>query len=150
LQRVAAAAAAAAVDRAFEKTLAGSPSPVERLAAEAAGGFRASLASGLASDLGENGPVSTSVSGAVRLAAASATDGAVGRIFPGCTPDDTDCLHRRVAALSQEAAAGFGIGLKRSLGIGALVLAFLAGAVVTLMVMLVIQLESRRRVHGVA
>jgi hypothetical protein len=145
LRRVAEEAAAAAVTRALQAALAGSPSPVERLATEAAEGFRESLSTGLAGDLGEAGPLATGVSGAVRLAAASATDGAVGRIFPGCAPEDATCLDRRIAALSQQAAVGFGAGLKKSLGLAALVLAFIAGAVVTLMVMLVIQLEVKRR-----
>jgi hypothetical protein len=147
LRRVAAAAAEAAVERALQTALEGEPSPVDRLAAEAAGGFRESLSSGLAGDLGERGPLATSISGTVRLAAASATDGAVGRLFPGCTAGDSACLERRLAALSEEAAFGFGAGLKKSLGLPALVLAFLAGAAATLMVLLLIQLEVRRREH---
>jgi hypothetical protein len=68
-------------------------------------------------------------------------------MFPDCPPEDADCAGRRIAALSQQAASGFGTGLKRSLGMPALVLAFLAGAAVALMVMLLVQLEVKRREH---
>jgi hypothetical protein len=145
LRRVAEAAAEAAVARALDSAVAGSPSPIEQVASEAAGGFRDSLSSGLAGDLGENGPLVTSLSGTVQRVAASATEGTMGRLFPGCTAEDTACVDRRISALSREAADGFGRGLRESLGLPALILAFLAGAVVTLMVLLTLRHEVRRR-----
>jgi hypothetical protein len=80
-----------------------------------------------------------------RKAALSATDGALHQIFPGCPDDDRRCLDRRITDLSRAAAAGFTRGIRDSLAIPALVLAFLAGAIVTMMVMMILSHASARR-----
>jgi hypothetical protein len=148
LRLVVGATTDAALARAFAAFLEAGPggvSPLERMGAAMAGGFRDTMVSGLSRDLGEAGPLAASLGGTAYRTAARATDGAVERLFPGCRADDPSCLDHRVAALSREAAAGFGRGLRESLGLPVLVLAFLAGVVVTLMVMLTIRLEVRRR-----
>ena len=148
LRRVAGDAAAAAVDRALAAAVeprAGGPSPVARLGEQAAESMRATLVRGLEADLGEGGALAASLGATAHRAAAAAADGALGRLFPGCPPDDGACLNRRIAALGQDTAAGVGTGLKQSLGLLGLGLAFAAGAAAALLLVLVIRLEGRRR-----
>jgi hypothetical protein len=76
-------------------------------------------------------------------AARSAANGALLRLFPDCTEQDAGCLDRRVAELGHQAAAGFVQGVKEHLGLAALVLAFLGGAIVSLLVVLVSPLIAR-------
>jgi hypothetical protein len=91
------------------------------------------------------GEVRAAVAETARQAAASATDGALRRVFPGCPAGDTTSFDRRLGELSRLAAAGFARGLKDALGITALVLAFLAGAVITLLVVMAVRHARARR-----
>jgi hypothetical protein len=70
--------------------------------------------------------------------AASATDGALRRIFPQCSADDATCLDGRLAELSRRAAAGFTAGAREALGVPALLLAFVAGVLVAVLALLAI------------
>jgi hypothetical protein len=160
LQALAGAIAEAAVQRALETALArtapGTASPVERLAVQSADSMRETLSAGLAGDLASPGSarLGEAMVHVAREATAAATDGALARLFPGCAPGDAPCLDRRVAQLSRGAAAGFVSGVKESLATVAVVLAFAAGAVCTLVVLLVVRIlrsrPSPRRSPGLA
>jgi hypothetical protein len=76
-------------------------------------------------------------------AARSAANGALLRVFPECSAEDAGCLDRQVAELGHQAAAGFVEGLKEHLGLAALVLAFLGGAIVSILVVLIAPLIAR-------
>jgi hypothetical protein len=83
--------------------------------------------------------------------AAAATDGALRRLFPQCSGDDPSCLDRRIAELSRQAAVGFTTGARDTLALPALLLAFIAGVVAVLLVLLGIsswQTRARARAEA--
>jgi hypothetical protein len=150
VQRVVQAATSQAVksalDAASQPVLGTGIGRVELLVEETTTALRTSLSEGLVSDLGRDGhgPLGASLSATARNAAASATDGALVRLLPTCTADDPDCLDRRLAELSYDAAAGFMRGVRDSIEVGALIAAFLAGLAVATIVALAVALLRRR------
>lgn len=151
LEQVAHAAATQAVQGALDAALRpvmGDSGRVELLAENTALALHNSLSDGILGDLGTQGygPLAVSLSATVHNVAASATDGALVRLLPGCTADDGDCLDRRITDLSREAATGFVRGLRDEIRLAALVLAFGAGLAVAGLIALLVALLRRRNV----
>jgi hypothetical protein len=151
LRRVVHAAATQAVtsalDAAARPVMGTGGGRVELLAESTATAVRTSLSEGLVSDLGSqgHGPLAASLSATAHHAAAAATDGALARLLPGCTAQDPECLDRRVAELSHDAAAGFMRGVREAIETTALILAFVAGLGCATIAALAIALLRRRR-----
>lgn len=121
LRRVAADVASAAVDQSLDTamapTRAGGESRIQLLASQAAQGLREGLMRELPAE--------------ARAGGAAAIDGAMTRLLPECRADDPRCIDRRLRDLTDAAARGFGDGLRASLGLPTLLLAFAAGACLT-------------------
>jgi hypothetical protein len=112
------------------------PAEVARLQAvarAAADTFRTSLTEGLVRDLGQTakGPLGDAMTAVARRASSeavqSAVQSAVALLTAPCDETDPTCLDRRVADLSDRVAVSFAAGVRRSLGVPALIAAFLAG-----------------------
>jgi hypothetical protein len=110
----------------------------------------AAITAQLGRDLGSHaeGPLAQQVSALVEEATRSATEGALRSFAPGCAPGDAACIDRRMAALSERAAAGFVLGLRDQLGVVPLAVAFLLGVLATLVVVLAVRLVRGPRGHG--
>jgi hypothetical protein len=94
------------------------------LARSAAGGMKEELAAAIGPN-GE-GPLADSLARTVERVAQSA-------VFPECTGADRPaCVRAQIAALTQSSAVGFAQALRQQLGLGALVVAFVAGVFSTL------------------
>jgi hypothetical protein len=103
---------------------------MDAMMAGAADSFHGALTRGLTDDLGANGdgPLAQSFAALAERSAARAAHGAMTTMLAGCDPEDPTCLDRRVTDLSTRAAVAFVDGVKRSLGLTALAIAFGAGA----------------------
>jgi hypothetical protein len=133
LRDVSGAAAEAAVERAVAAVMApsfrGDRSRLRQLVAEAGDEARLSATRGAVVALGPSGdgPLTRSVSAAARSVATAAADGAFERVRNSCDTHDERCLDRRLYQLSQAAATGFAAGLRSTLGVWALLAAFVLG-----------------------
>lgn len=101
---------------------------------QAANSFRATLTSGLTSDLGStgSGPLAESISATLEQASQRATRAARTSLLATCDLSDPSCLDRRVSDLGERVARSFTDGLKRSIGIPALIASFVLGALTVL------------------
>ncbi len=145
IEEAAAGAVASALHAAGDPQAGEDDGRLDRLATRAATAVRTALAAGLVEDLGPQGrgPLGHSFAATVGSATGSATDAALARL--DCEPGDARCLDRRLAEISQSAANGFLRGVRDSLGVGLLILAFLAGAAAATIVSLGIALARRPR-----
>ena len=130
-QRPAEAIAGRAVNGALTEL--SQPAQQERLDAVmggAADAFRSRIAEGLIADLGRagDGPLADSMVATTERAAAGAARGVMTALLAGCDQKDPSCVDRRVSDLSMLAAVAFTDGVKRSLAVPALAIAFAAGA----------------------
>ncbi len=115
------------------------PEEKERLDAvmsDAADDVRGAFTQGLTDDLGAdgNGPLAQSIVALAERSAARAAHGAVATLLAPCDPESPTCIDHRLADLSTRAAVAFVDGVKRSLGLAALAIAFLAGAATVLVI----------------
>jgi hypothetical protein len=104
---------------------------VEAITEQAARAFSRQLVA----DLGPTGagPLTTSLSAMTERTTASIARGARGELFPECrSADASKCLDRAVERVSRASSAGLVAGIRDSLGVWPLVLAFGAGAFVML------------------
>jgi len=107
-----------------------SATPVESIAGQAARAF----SQGISAELGRagEGPLSTSLSATTEQVTASMARGVrgeLGVLFPECDGGDAaKCLDRSIERVSRASAAGVAAGIRESLGVWPLVLAFGGGA----------------------
>ncbi len=118
---------------------------MDALMANAADSLRGALTRGLTGDLGTDGdgPLAQSLAATAERSAASAAHGAMTTMLAGCDPEDPTCLDRRVTDLSTRAAVAFVDGVKHSLGLAALAIAFGAGAASVLLLGVLWRLARR-------
>jgi len=118
---------------------------IDAVMTSAADGFRDAMTEGLTDDLGAdgNGPLAQSIVALAERSATRATKGAMTVLLAGCDPQNPACLDRRVTDLSTRAAIGFVEGMKHSLAVPALVIAFLAGAATVLVLGVLWRLARR-------
>ncbi|TKD12055.1 hypothetical protein [Polyangium fumosum] len=108
--------------------------PVELIAGQAARAF----SQGISADLGRTGqgPLATSLSATTEQMAASMARGVrgeLGAFFPACEGEDAaKCLDLSVERVSRASAAGVAAGIRESLGVWPLVLAYGVGVFSTL------------------
>jgi hypothetical protein len=142
IRAVLSAALAQAIEDALLKaTRGGQPvegSLIETASAQAATAFRESLSAGLASDIEpRSGPLGKSASAFVHNLSASATEGALAELIPGCdVRADPGCLERRLREVAHGTGRSFVDGVFEALGVWPFVIAFVLGAFIAAIVVL--------------
>jgi hypothetical protein len=117
-----------------------------RISDDAATGVIRALAAGL------EGPLQQGVADTTRTMSASAIAGArdeLATVFPECTGHERRaCIERRIGELSHAASLGVARGILEGLAPGLVAIAFLAGAGLTLLAVLVVRGSRSRRGTG--
>ena len=142
LEQIVMAAAAATLRGIVEQERAA----LVRISDDAATGVIRALAAGL------EGPLQRGVADTTRTMSASAIAGArdeLATVFPECTGSERRaCIERRIGELSHAASLGVARGILEGLAPGLLAIAFLAGAALTLVAVLVVRGSRSRRGTG--
>jgi hypothetical protein len=119
----------------------------ERAGAQAGEAVTAAMLARLGEALGAHGegPMGDQLVALAQNTARAAGGGVLDSLAPGCNRDDPACLEQRVSELSRRAGAGFMAGIKAELGLAALALAFVIGALVMAAVLLAVRMLGRAR-----
>jgi hypothetical protein len=118
---------------------------VKSASGEAADEVHDKLVQDLVRDLGGEGELGRMISATASQAANSAADGALRRLLPDCEANDARCLDRRVEELSHRAGSGLMRGLRESVKMVALLIAFLMGALVATLIGVLVRLRPISR-----
>jgi hypothetical protein len=120
---------------------------VAQTSAQAGQSLTTAIGQQLAADLGARaeGPLGASITAVSEQAAVAGARGVVRLFAPACATGDSACLDRRVMELSRQAGTGFMAGVRKEVGLAALLLSFLAGVTSAVVVTLAVQ---TRRSYG--
>jgi hypothetical protein len=125
---------------------AGGRSPAEVLAGQLARAAAEDAIRKLTADLGNEGPLTTTLAQTSERMSAAAVSGAREELFPGCFgPDAETCRQRRLEDLARATGAGLSTGVRDSLGWPLLIFAGALGVAAGVFVHWVWSLRVRRR-----
>jgi hypothetical protein len=146
LEQAAGQLSAAAVQQALATaTEGGADSPIGVASTQAATAFEQALVRALSDDLGAHGdgPLGSAMADVSERIARASARGIAETLSPGCDLGDAGCLDRRVSELARASASGFVSGLGRVIPWLLAAVMFVAGVLVTLLVLATLSLLRR-------
>jgi hypothetical protein len=138
--------ASAAVQQALAAaTEGGANSPITAASTQAATAFEQALVRALSDDLGAHGegPLGSALADVSERISRASARGIAETLSPGCDLGDAGCLDRRVSELARASASGFVSGLGRVIPWLLAAVMFVAGVLVTLLVLATLSLLRR-------